>query len=107
MAHLHKGILGYWLVNTIRYQLKKSEINHSWQEVIRITNTQKILTTTGQNKDHELIDVRRCTDLNQNARQIYFALNYKNEPFVKRKSVVPKSELKNHKTFSVWEIADG
>ena len=24
MAHLHLGLLAYWLVNTIRYQLKKS-----------------------------------------------------------------------------------
>jgi len=107
MAHLHLGILGYWLVNTIRYQLKKSEINHSWQEVIRITNTQKIVTTTGQNKENELIYVRRCTEPNEKVRQIYTALNYKNDPFVKRKSVVPKSELKNQKPLNLWEIDDG
>lgn len=25
MAHLHLGLLAYWVVNTIRYQLKKSD----------------------------------------------------------------------------------
>jgi hypothetical protein len=28
MAHLHLGILAYWLVNTIRYQLKTKRVNH-------------------------------------------------------------------------------
>ena len=106
MAHLHLRMLGYWLVNTIRYQLKKSE-NHSWQEVIRITNTQKIVTTTGQNKENELIYVRRCTETNEKVRQIYTALNYKNYPFVKRKFVVLKSEVKNHNSLSLWEVDDG
>lgn len=26
MAHLHLGLLAYWVVNTIRYQLKAKEI---------------------------------------------------------------------------------
>jgi hypothetical protein len=107
MAHLHLEILGYWLENAIRYQLKKFEINHSWQEIIHITNTQKIVTTTSQNKDNELIYVRRCTEPNQNVKEIYTALNYKNYPFVKRKSVVPKSEVKNHNSISLWEVDDG
>ena len=29
MAHLHLGILSYWLVNTVRFQLKTKKINHS------------------------------------------------------------------------------
>jgi hypothetical protein len=98
MAHLHLGILAYWLVNTIRHQLKQQKINHSWQEIIRITNTQKILTTTGQNKDDEMIYVRRCTEPNQKVKEIYTALKYKNYPFVKRKSVVHKSEIKKNES---------
>ena len=94
MAHLHLGLLAYWLVNTIRHQLKKKEINHSWQEIIRITNTQKIIATTGQNTFDEVIQVRRCSVPNEKVSQIYQALNYKNYPFTKRKSVVPKSEFK-------------
>jgi hypothetical protein len=104
MAHLHLGILAYWLVNTIRHQLKQQKINHNWQEVIRTTNTQKILTTTGQNKDDEMIYVRRCTEPNQKVKEIYTALKYKNYPFVKRKSVVHKSEIKKNENQCLWEI---
>jgi hypothetical protein len=107
MAHLHLGILAYWLVNTIRYQLKQQKINHNWQEIVRITNTQKVITTSGQNKDDEIIYVRRCTEPNEKVKEIYSALKYKNYPFVKRKSVVHKSELKKNETQCLWETDDG
>jgi hypothetical protein len=89
--------LAYWLVNTIRHQLKQKEIKSDWQEILRITNTQKIITTTDQNKDNEMIYVRRCTEPNDNVKRIFKALNYKKYPFLKRKSVVHKSELKKMK----------
>lgn len=107
MAHLHLGILAYWLVNTIRYQLKQHNINHNWQELIRITNTQKVVSTYGQNKDDEIIYVRRCTEPNEKVKQIYKALKYRNYPFTKRKSVVHKSELKKNESQCLWETDDG
>ena len=70
MAHLHLGILVYWLVNTVRFQIKQQKINHNWQEIVRITNTQKVITTSGQNKDDEIIYVRRCTEPNEKVKQI-------------------------------------
>ena len=48
MAHLHLGILAYWLVNTVRHQLKSKNINSCWTEIVRIGNTQKMITTTGK-----------------------------------------------------------
>jgi len=107
MAHLHLGILAYWLVNTIRYQLKQHNINHNWQELIRITNTQKVVSTYGQNKDDEIIYVRRCTEPNEKVKQIYKALKYRNYPFTKRKSVVHKPELKKNESQCLWETDDG
>ena len=107
LAHLHLGILAYWLVNTIRHQLKQHKINHNWQEIIRITNTQKIITTSGQNKNEDIIFVRRCSEPNEKVKQIYSALKYKNYPFVKQKSVVHKSELKKNKSQRLWETDDG
>jgi hypothetical protein len=106
MAHLHLGILAYWLVNTVRYQLKQQKINHNWQEIVRITNTQKIVTTYGQNKDDEIIYVRRCTEPNEKVKQIYNALKYKNYPFTKRKYVVHKSELKKNEHQHLKELED-
>ena len=93
MAHLHLGLLAYWVVNTVRHQLKTKGINSGWREIVRTMNTQKAVTTLAQNVHDEVIMIRRCSEPNQNVRNIYDALKYKYAPFVKRKSVVHKSEL--------------
>lgn len=93
MAHLHLGLLAYWVVNTIRHQLKKEGIHSGWREIVRIMNTQKAVTTLAQNVDEEVILIRRCSEPNQSARKLYDALKYKYAPFIKKKSVVHKSEL--------------
>ena len=95
MAHLHLGLLAYGLVNTIRYQLKKENIRSSWSEIVRIMNTQKCVTTIAQNKQDELIMIRKSSEPEVKAKQIYDALHYKSVPFIKRKSVVLKTELRN------------
>ena len=66
-----------------------------------------MITTSGQNKDDEIIYVRRCTEPNEKVKQIYSALKFKNYTFVKRKSVVHKSELKKNETQCLWETDDG
>lgn len=93
MAHLHLGLLAYWLVNTVRHQLKKEGIHSGWREIVRTMNTQKAVTTLAQNNHEEVIMIQRCSEPNQPVRKLYDALKYKYAPFVKRKSVVHKSEL--------------
>lgn len=88
MAHLHLGILAYWLVNTIRYQLKAKNIRSEWREIIRIANTQKMITTSGQNTFDTVIHIRKCAEPNDNLKKICDALNIKHKPFRKQKSVV-------------------
>ncbi len=95
MAHLHLGLLAYWLVNTVRHQLKQEGIHSGWREIIRTMNTQKAVTTLAQNNHEEVIMIRRCSEPNQSVQKLYNALKYKYAPFVKRKSVVHKSELEN------------
>jgi hypothetical protein len=95
MAHLHLGLLAYWLVNTVRHQLKQEEINSCWREIVRTMNTQKAVTTLAQNNHEEVIMIRRCSEPNIQVLKLYDALKYKYAPFVKRKSVVHKSELEN------------
>ena len=95
MAHLHLGLLAYWLVNTVRHQLKKESIHSGWKEIVRTMNTQKAVTTLAQNNHEEVIMIRRCSEPNQHVRRLYDALKYKYAPFVKQKSVVHKSELDN------------
>jgi hypothetical protein len=95
MAHLHLGLLAYWLVNTVRHQLKQEGIHSGWREIVRTMNTQKAVTTLAQNNHEEVIMIRRCSEPNQPVRKLYDALKYKYAPFIKRKSVVHKSELEN------------
>jgi transposase len=90
MAHLHLGLLAYWLVNTIRCQLKSQGINHSWTEIVRIGNTQKILTTKGQNTFDKTVTVRKCTQPEEKLSQLLALLKIPPKPFTKRKSVVHK-----------------
>lgn len=92
MAHLHLGLLAYWVVNTIRHGLKKKNIHSCWSEIIRTMNTQKAITTLAQNTDDKIIMIRRCSEPDQNVKTIYDAMRYKYVPFVKKKSVVHKPE---------------
>ncbi len=98
MAHLHLGLLAYWIVNTVRFQLKKQGINSGWREIVRTMNTQKAVTTLAQNHVEEVIKIRRCSEPNQHVLKIYNALKYKYAPYKKKKSVVHKSELEECQT---------
>jgi len=94
MAHLHLGLLAYWVVNTVRFQLKNKGIKHGWKEIVRTMNTQKAVTTTAQNIHDQTITIRRCSEPSENVKEIYDALNYKYVPFTRKKSVVHKMEFK-------------
>ena len=89
MAHLHLGLLAYWVVNTIRYQLKQKGINNQWKDIVRIMNTQKLVTTTMQNQYRQTITLRQCSEPTKEVAKIYEALKYKTRPYTRKKSVVP------------------
>jgi len=93
MAHLHLGMLAYWLVATIRHQLKQKSIHSDWREIVRTMNTQKCVTTSVVNIRNEVISIRQCTEPTQQAKKIYDLLNYKYAPFIRKKSVVPPAEI--------------
>jgi len=96
MAHLHLGLLAYWSVNTIRYQLKNQNINYQWKEIVRMMNTQKTVTTIVKNNLEESISIRKCSEPTQKVQQIYDALKYKHAPFKRKKSVVHKTDFKKN-----------
>ena len=98
MAHLHLGLLAYWVVNTIRYQLKQKSINNEWRDIVRIMNSQKIVTTTMENEYDQQIIIRQCSEPTDQANKIYTALKYKPQPFSRRKSVVPLPEIKKNES---------
>ena len=93
MAHLHLGILAYWLVATIRYQLKQQGVQSDWREIVRTMNTHKCVTTSIVNIKNETISIRQCTEPTKEAKKIYDLLKYKYAPFTRKKSVVPPAEI--------------
>jgi Transposase len=95
-AHLHLGLLAYWVVNSIRFQLKAGGINADWREIVRVMSTQKCVTTSMMNNKDELISIRTCSKPTEKVGAIYRILEMKEAPFVRKKSVVHKSELKKN-----------
>jgi transposase len=99
MAHLHLGLLAYWLVSTIRYQLKLQGINHGWSEIVRIMNTQKLITTTIENTKGDTIQIRQCSEPTEQVQIICNKLKYQAIPLPRKKSVWHTGEnLKNQKS---------
>ena len=84
MAHLHLGLLAYWVVNTIRHQLKQKNITNEWRDIVRIMNTQKIVTTTMENEHNQQIIIRQCSEPTEQVDKIYTALKYKSQPFSRK-----------------------
>ena len=89
-AHIHLGLMAYWVVNTIRYQLKGKGLTSDWRELVRIMSTQKCVTTTATNDKKQAISVRTCSQPETKVALIYDALKLKHAPFLRKKSVVPK-----------------
>lgn len=106
MAHLHLGLLAYWLVNTIRYQLKQSGINDDWKEIKRKASTQKSVRTTAQNSYDKTIQIKRCTEPTEDLKQIHTALKQqKSKPFKQIKFVVhkpPPNKFETHTIAKFW-----
>lgn len=101
MAHLNLGLLAYWTVNTIRYQLKSKNIHSDWREIVRIANTQKMVTTTAVNTTGKEVWIRKCSEPEKKIKELYQALNYKFYPFTKRKFVVLKPDPENIKSLNL------
>lgn len=89
-AHIQLGIVAYMLVNTIRHKLKKAGINHSWSTIVRIMNTQKVVTTSFLNDKNQLIMLKKCSEPNAQVLEIYQSTKYKPKPFGMRKFVLPQ-----------------
>lgn len=80
-AHLFFGLLAYWVVNTIRCQLKAQGENCYWTEIVRRMSTQKLVTTEGVNPLGEKVQLRQCSKPSKQASEIYQKLGLKETPF--------------------------
>ena len=63
-----------------RTKLKAHGIHSHWSEIIRIANTQKIITTHGTNKAGETIGVRKCSEPSEKLKNIQSILLMKAKP---------------------------
>lgn len=88
-AHLFFGLLAYWIVNTIRYKLKRKGYTSHWTEIVRVMKTQKAVTTEATNALGEKVHLRMCSEPNKAVDNIYELLNYKKMPF--RRITIEKS----------------
>ena len=107
MAHLHLGLLAYWLVNTIRHQLKQSGIKDDWKEIKRKASTQKSVLTTAQNSYNKIIQIKRCTEPTEDLRKIHIALKQqKSKPFKQIKFVVHKPPPEKIESPTIAQFSD-
>ncbi len=105
-AHLHLGLLAYWVVNTVRYKLQQKDIKSQWREIVRQLNTQKCVTTVVQNTREKWISKNKCSEPEDKVKGIYNALKYKYAPFIRKKSVVPKPQILKNEVVENYYFMD-
>ncbi len=91
VAHLFLGVLAYEVVSLIRYRLKQKGINHDWKNIVRIMNTQKMVSTFVKGQDGKQYCIRKSSVPIPLAAEIYQAMNYKMMPLYVKKFVVPEN----------------
>ncbi|MFH1005008.1 MAG: hypothetical protein V1781_05895 [Bacteroidota bacterium] len=69
---------------------------------VRIMNSQKVTTTSLQNKSKQVIRLRKCSEPQEPVREIYDALGYQYKPYHLKKFVLPKTE--NHNIGSAMKL---
>ncbi len=92
-AHIFLGLLAYTMIQSVRYQLKDKAIYHDWQNIVRIMNTQKLVTTTMLDSKQQRVCIRTCSRPTAGVQEIYQALNFKEVPWYRKKFVLPQPRI--------------
>ena len=93
-AHLFLGVLAYTIVSTIRYKLKQHGIQHDWKNIVRIMNTQKIITSVAQNANKKNSHYSAMYKTNSRGTSHLFCHQIQTCPLLhKTKDVVPKKRV--------------
>jgi transposase len=91
-AHLFISLLAYHLVHTLRYQLKEKGINLSWESIHNIMATQQRVTLMLPTDANTTILLRTTTQAEALHKQLYQALNIKQDPIGKRKTIIDRKK---------------
>jgi hypothetical protein len=73
-AHLFITLLAYHVSHSIRYQLRKSKIRHSWETIRKTLSGHMRVTTTMKGEEHNVIHIRKNSRSNPSQKKIYNAL---------------------------------
>ena len=96
-AHLNLAVLAYWIVSVTKYRLKLKEYpNIRWEEIMRIAQTQVVVTAEADTADGGKVSIRQSTEAEEKLAAIYSLLDISPNPIGKVKSMVyPKPPPKN------------
>jgi transposase len=86
--HIWLGILAYQIVNYIKKNLSKADINDSWTTIIRKMATMQISTTSVMNDKQQLLYIKLCTRPTNYQKIVFETLKYKPRPFTRKTKVV-------------------
>ena len=86
-AHIYLTVLAYQLVNTIRFMLKQANINHDWQNIVRIMSTQT-LQSIELPTDSKVVHLRKPAKPIEQVKDIYKATGCNHTQKAVKKSVV-------------------
>ena len=79
-GHLFISVLAYYVVHTLRLQLKAKGINEAWQTIRDTLSSQVRITTTLQHRDGRAVHVRKASRPEPPQQKIYAALNLSANP---------------------------
>jgi transposase len=96
-AHLNLAVLAYWIVSVTKYRLKLKEYpNVRWDEIMRIAQSQVVVTAEMNTEDGGKVFVRQSTEAEEELTKIYSLLEISPNTIGKVKSQVhPKAPPKN------------
>lgn len=107
LAHLHLGILAYWVVTSIRYQLCQKGINKTWSQILDIMLTQKSVTSEAKNLQDEPIHIEQCSEPTTEVSQIYDNISISHKPPPPKKICVDtNSNSKKTNRLMMMELRD-
>ena len=89
-GHLFISVLSYHLVHSIRYRLKKTDINSGWSDLKKQLVGQNRVTISMQCRNDNVVHVRKSTQPESRQQKIYSALGLRSLPGRTIKTTIKK-----------------
>ena len=86
--HIWLGIVAYQIVNYIKRNLAKNNINDSWTTIVNKMSSMQSSTTTVINDKQQQLYIKLCTRPTVYQNKVFQSLGYKERPFTRKTKVV-------------------